>query len=83
MVRHGDKEAAVRRLLDTPHPPVPPGLGARAAALGGRVRRRRRTARRAGAALAGLAALCFAVWAAEARPWEPPPAATTPPFAGP
>ncbi|MFI8322348.1 hypothetical protein [Streptomyces sp. NPDC085529] len=82
-MRHGEKEAAVRRLLDTPHPPVPAGLGARAAERGGRVRRRRRALRRAGGVLAGIAALCFALWAAEARPWEAPPAATTPPFAGP
>ncbi|MEU3609957.1 hypothetical protein AB0E83_31640 [Streptomyces sp. NPDC035033] len=83
MSRYGDKEAAVRRLLDTPHPPLPPGLGADAAARGARVRRRERALRRTGAVLAALAALGFAVWAAEARPWEVPPAATTPPFAGP
>ncbi|MFD4377091.1 hypothetical protein [Streptomyces sp. NPDC058486] len=82
-MRYVDKEAAVRRLLDTPHPPVPAGLGARAAARGGRLRRRERAVRRVGAVLAGLAALGFTLWAAEARPWEPPPAATTPPFAGP
>ncbi|KAA6219370.1 hypothetical protein [Streptomyces filamentosus] len=82
-MRQGDKEAAVRRLLDTPHPPVPGDLAARAAARGDRVRRRERTLRRTGGALAGIAALAFSLWAAEARPWEPPPAATTPPFAGP
>ncbi|MFD5771282.1 hypothetical protein ACFWIN_36365 [Streptomyces sp. NPDC127049] len=80
---HGDKEEAVRRLLDTPHPRVPAGLGARAAERGGRMRRRERAVRRTCGALAGLAALALTVWAAEARPWEPPPAATTPPFAGP
>ncbi|MFF2775680.1 hypothetical protein ACFVU3_12295 [Streptomyces sp. NPDC058052] len=82
-MRHGDKEAAVRRLLDTPHPPVPSGLGARAAARGDRVRRRERALRGAGRVLAGLAVVALTLWAAEARPWEPPPAATTPPFAGP
>ncbi|GHJ94847.1 hypothetical protein SNE510_43660 [Streptomyces sp. NE5-10] len=82
-MRYGDKEAAVRRLLDTPHPPVPRDLGARAVARGGRVRRRERALRRAGGVLAGLVALGFTVWAVEVRPWEPPPAATTPPFAGP
>ncbi|MFE1346670.1 hypothetical protein [Streptomyces sp. NPDC058757] len=82
-MRYGDKEAAVRRLLDTPHPPVPRDLAARAAARGGRVRRRERVVRRIGGVLAGLAALGFTVWAVEVRPWEPPPAATTPPFAGP
>ncbi|MFB7581156.1 hypothetical protein [Streptomyces hydrogenans] len=82
-MRYGDKEAAVRRLLDTPHPPVPRDLGARAAARGGRVRRRERALRGAGGVLAGLVALGFTVWAAEVRPWEPPPVATTPPFAGP
>ncbi|MFF5500859.1 hypothetical protein ACF1E9_17455 [Streptomyces roseolus] len=82
-MRHGGKEAAVLRLLDTPHPPVPGDLAARAAARGDRARRRQRALRRTGAALAGIAALAFSLWAAEARPWEPPPAATTPPFAGP
>ncbi|MFL9683327.1 hypothetical protein [Streptomyces sp. KL110A] len=47
------------------------------------MRRRERALRRAGGVLAGLVALGFTVWAAEVRPWEPPPAATTPPFAGP
>ncbi|MEU2546347.1 hypothetical protein ABZ618_13090 [Streptomyces roseolus] len=82
-MRYGDKEAAVRRLLDTPHPPVPGDLAARAAARGGRAGRRERALRRTGGVLAGIAALAFSLWAAEARPWEPPPAATTPPFAGP
>ncbi|MFF9338623.1 MULTISPECIES: hypothetical protein [unclassified Streptomyces] len=82
-MRYGDKEAAVRRLLDTPHPPVPRDLAARAAARGGRARRRERALRRAGGALAAVAVLGLTVWAAQARPWEPPPAATTPPFAGP
>ncbi|GAA3928461.1 hypothetical protein GCM10022244_42010 [Streptomyces gulbargensis] len=78
--RPEDREAAVRRLLETPHPPVPAGLAARAAERGARLARRRRTAGRLLGTLGALAAVAFLVWASTARPWETPPAETTPVF---
>ncbi len=57
------KESEVRRLLDVPHPPVPPDLADRAMARGRRLIRRRRALRTAAwlvlsaAALAALVAL--------------------------
>ncbi|MER5963011.1 hypothetical protein [Streptomyces sp. NPDC002057] len=82
MTRHEDKEAAVRRLLDTPHPPVPRDLAARAAARGARRLRRARGVRRALWVLGVIAALAFLVWASAVHPWEAPPAGTTPPLEG-
>ncbi|MFB6837330.1 hypothetical protein [Streptomyces sp. NPDC056361] len=82
MSRHEDKEAAVRRLLDTPHPPVPGDLSLRAAARGARLRRRALGVRRALWTACALAALAFLVWASLTRPWEAPPAQTTPPLEG-
>ncbi|MFF4173985.1 hypothetical protein [Streptomyces sp. NPDC001744] len=76
MRRHEDREAAVRRLLDTPHPPVPRDLAPRASALGARRLRRARAVRRLLWALGTAAALAFLVWASAARPWEAPPATT-------
>ncbi|MFE5515880.1 MULTISPECIES: hypothetical protein [unclassified Streptomyces] len=80
MNRRGGREEAVRRLLDTPHPPVPRDLAPRAAALGARRLRRARRIRRLLWTLTALALLAFVVWASAARPWEPPPAGTTPPL---
>ncbi|WP_435974347.1 hypothetical protein [Streptomyces sp. Qhu_M48] len=82
MTRHEDREAAVRRLLDTPHPPVPRDLASRAAARGARRLRRARRVRGALWALGVIAALAFLVWASTVRPWEAPPAGTTPPLEG-
>ncbi|MFD3533927.1 hypothetical protein [Streptomyces sp. NPDC058664] len=82
MTRHQDKEEAVRRLLDTPHPPVPADLAARAARHGARRARRDRVARRLLWTLLVVAVLVFTVWATAARPWEAPPAETTPPLEG-
>ncbi|MFJ8657887.1 hypothetical protein [Streptomyces sp. NPDC093795] len=82
MTRHEDKEAAVRRLLDTPHPPVPGDLARRAAERGARRAHRARTVRRALWFLGTVAVLAFVVWASVARPWEVPPAETTPPLEG-
>ncbi|MGW3557338.1 sigma factor-like helix-turn-helix DNA-binding protein [Streptomyces sp. NPDC000963] len=78
--RREDRETTVRRLLDSPHPPVPRDLVPRAAVLGGRRLRRARRARRLLWTLAALALLAFVVWASAARPWEPPPTGTTPPL---
>ncbi|MBW1601907.1 hypothetical protein JJV70_07240 [Streptomyces sp. JJ66] len=57
--------------MDSPHPVVPPGLTARAAARGGRLLRRRRAARALGWAVLACAAVAFAVWAAVVQPWQP------------
>ncbi|MFE0644646.1 hypothetical protein ACFW2Y_24000 [Streptomyces sp. NPDC058877] len=80
MTRHEDKEAAVRRLLDTPQPPVPGDLALRAAARGTLRLQRVRRMRRALWVLGAVAVLAFVVWASATRPWEVPPAETTPPF---
>lgn len=81
MSRYEDKEAAVRRLLDTPHPPVPRDLALRAAERGVRLRHQARRVRRVLWVLGTLAVLAFAVWASMTHPWEAPPA-TTPPLDG-
>ncbi|MER5204653.1 hypothetical protein [Streptomyces sp. NPDC002825] len=80
MSRYEDKEAAVRRLLETPHPPVPRDLALRAAERGARQRERARRVRRVLWTLGALAVLAFVVWASTAHPWEVPPAETTPPL---
>ncbi|MEU2232384.1 hypothetical protein [Streptomyces vietnamensis] len=82
MSRYEDKEAAVRRLLDTPHPPVPRDLALRAAERGARLRHHARRVRRVLWALGALAVLAFVVWASMTHPWEVPPAETTPPLEG-
>ncbi|WP_318208898.1 MULTISPECIES: hypothetical protein [unclassified Streptomyces] len=82
MTRHEDKEAAVRRLLDTPHPPVPGNLAGEAAERGSRLLRRNRAARRAAWTLFALAVLAFVLWVSVAQPWQVPAAETTPPFDG-
>ncbi|MCZ0981058.1 hypothetical protein O1L60_24450 [Streptomyces diastatochromogenes] len=81
MSRYEDKEAAVRRLLDTRtrrsprpraagrrarHPAAPPGPPGAAGVMGP----------------GALAVLAFVVWASMTRPWEVPPAGTTPPLDG-
>ncbi|MET9293708.1 hypothetical protein [Streptomyces sp. NPDC003077] len=76
------KEDQVRRLLDGPRPPVPPGMAFQAAERGRRLKARRDALRRLGllAAIAALAALL--AWAAVAHPWSPPPLRTTPSVEG-
>ena len=76
------KEAQVRRMLEGPHPVVPAGLAAGAAARGDRILRRRRAVRRVGWALLFAAAVAFAVWAALTHPWATPPAGVSPPLEG-
>ncbi|AXE22702.1 hypothetical protein C0216_03915 [Streptomyces globosus] len=76
------REEQVRRLLAGPHPPVPTGLAAAAAARGDRLVRRRRALRRIGWVLLFAAAAAFAVWASLARPWEIPPSEVSPPLQG-
>ncbi|MEU8759846.1 hypothetical protein [Streptomyces sp. NPDC048659] len=82
MNRHEHKEDEVRRMLETGHPRVPRDLAARAAARGVRLLHRDRALRRAGWALLALAVGAFVVWASVVRPWEAPPAGTTPPLEG-
>ncbi|MFC9591044.1 hypothetical protein [Streptomyces sp. NPDC056944] len=82
MSRYEDKEAAVRRLLDTPHPPVPRDLALRAAERGNRRLHQARRVRRVLWALGAVAVLAFVVWASMTHPWEVPPAETTPPLEG-
>ncbi|MEU6120067.1 hypothetical protein ABZ840_36690 [Streptomyces sp. NPDC047117] len=76
------KEAEVRRMLDGPHPLVPPGLGLRAAVRGRRLLLWRRRLGLAGWLLLFLAAVAFTVWAVTQQPWIPPPSRTTPPLEG-
>ncbi|MFJ9827547.1 hypothetical protein ACIRSU_24760 [Streptomyces sp. NPDC101160] len=83
MNRHERKEDEVRRLMETGQDPHVPGdLAARAVARGTRLLRRDRIVRRIGWALLALAVVAFVVWASMARPWEVPPAGTTPPLEG-
>ncbi|MGW6981710.1 hypothetical protein ACWGE1_20080 [Streptomyces sp. NPDC054932] len=76
------KEAQVRQLLEGPHPTVPAGLAAGAAARGDRLLRRRRALRRLGWAVLFAAAVAFVVWASLTRPWTTPPTGVSPPLQG-
>ncbi|UNO40196.1 hypothetical protein [Streptomyces sp. MST-110588] len=76
------KEAEVRRLLDGPHPLVPPDLAARAAERGRRLLARRRLLRRLVWLLTLTALLALVIWVTVDQPWSPPPAITTPPVEG-
>ncbi|MFF6773699.1 hypothetical protein ACFY8W_09055 [Streptomyces sp. NPDC012637] len=82
MSRHERKEDAVRRMMEAGHPHVPGDLTARAVARGTRLRRRDRALRRIWWTLLAATAVAFVVWASVARPWEVPPAGTTPPLEG-
>ena len=73
------KEAEIRRMLDAPHPPVPPDLAERAMARGRRIIRRRR-ARRAIGWLLLLAAVVAAVVAVVAYLHGTGSGEVTPPF---
>ncbi|MGP4045021.1 hypothetical protein [Streptomyces sp. 2A115] len=76
------KEADVRRILETPQPPVPPDLYTDVVRRGGRMLRRRRAARRLMWLLLLAALVAFVVWASVAQPWVEPPSETTPPLTG-
>ncbi|MCN9243886.1 hypothetical protein NGF19_24410 [Streptomyces sp. RY43-2] len=75
-----EREAAVRRMLESTPPQVPPGLTAEVLRRGGRLLRRRLVARRLLWLALLAAALAFTIWAWTARPWVEPPSTTTPPF---
>lgn len=76
------KEQEVRRMLDGPHPAVPPDLAALAVERGCRLLTRRRALRAAVGVLVLAAVAAFTVWAVTAQPWLAPPSDTTPPLDG-
>ncbi|WP_166628840.1 hypothetical protein [Streptomyces sp. GC420] len=77
---HG--EAEVRRLLDGPHPAVPPDLGRAAAERGERLLRGRRLRRRLTWLLLFAAFVALVVWTSVNDPWAEDPIDTTPPLVG-
>ncbi|MFG2193167.1 hypothetical protein [Streptomyces sp. NPDC048639] len=76
------KQEEVRRMLDGPHPVVPPDLAARAADRGHRLLARRRVVRTVAWMVLLAAVVAFAVWAIVAQPWIVSPSDTTPPLDG-
>ncbi|MET8563921.1 hypothetical protein ABZV75_26380 [Streptomyces flaveolus] len=77
-----EREAAVRRIMEQGGAPVPLELYGDAVRRGERLLRRRRLVRRVLWLLACVAAVAFAVWAADTHPWVEPPSQTTPPLTG-
>ncbi|KNB51994.1 hypothetical protein [Streptomyces caatingaensis] len=71
---------AVRRLLASCRPAVPPGVAARAAGRGRRLLHARRAVCALGWALLVAAAVAFCVWAALTEPWTARPPGTAPPW---
>lgn len=79
----GDRrEEEVRRLMDGPHPHVPPDFAHAAIARGQRALRRRRLARHVGVMLGLAVILVFTVWAVNTQPWQGDSRPTTPPGIG-
>ncbi|CAM5315460.1 MULTISPECIES: hypothetical protein [Streptomyces] len=81
-MKRNEREAAVRRIMERGGAPVPPELCGDAVRRGGRLLRQRRLVRRILWLLACVAAVAFAVWAADAHPWVESPSQTTPPLTG-
>jgi hypothetical protein len=75
-----DREATVRRMLESTPPQVPPDLYAEVVRRGDRMLRRRTVARRLMWLVLLAATLAFVIWAWTARPWVEPPSTTTPPI---
>ncbi|MEU6630534.1 hypothetical protein ABZ905_19970 [Streptomyces parvus] len=76
------REEQVRRMLDGPHPVVPPDLAARAVRHGGRRLRLRRAAHRTAGWLLAVVLVAFLVWVGVEQPWATEPAQVTPPLEG-
>ncbi|GGS78515.1 MULTISPECIES: hypothetical protein [Streptomyces] len=81
-MNRGEREAAVRRIMERGGAVLPPDLYGEAVRRGDRLLRQRQLVRRVLWLLAFAAAVAFTVWAAEAQPWAEPPAQTTPPLTG-
>ncbi|MFF5769123.1 hypothetical protein ACFY8V_02935 [Streptomyces californicus] len=80
--RPDPREEQVRRMLDGPHPVLPPDLAARAAHRGGRRLRWRRAAHRTAVWLLAALLVAVLVWAGFEQPWTAEPAQVTPPLEG-
>ncbi|WP_097871443.1 hypothetical protein [Streptomyces sp. rh34] len=80
--RRDPREEQVRRMLDGPHPALPPDLAARAVRRGGRRLRLRRAVLRTTGWLLAAALAAFLVWAEVEQPWATEPAQVTPPLEG-
>ncbi|MGW1610940.1 hypothetical protein ACWCQZ_16275 [Streptomyces sp. NPDC002285] len=81
-MNRGEREAAVRRIMERTPPPVPPEVYAEAVRRGGRMLRRRKAAVLLMWLVLFAATMAFVVWALTARPWVEPPSETTPPLTG-
>ncbi|MFE5918569.1 hypothetical protein [Streptomyces sp. NPDC056468] len=81
-MNRGEREAAVRRIMERTPPPVPPEVYAEAVRRGGRMLRRRKAAVWLMWLVLFAATMAFVVWALTARPWVEPPSETTPPLTG-
>ncbi|MFG2816714.1 hypothetical protein [Streptomyces sp. NPDC048410] len=77
-----EREAAVRRLMETVPVSVPPELPGEAVRRGARLLRLRLHTRRLLWLVLCAAAVAFLTWAALTRPWAEPPSRTTPPLSG-
>ncbi|MFD0042166.1 hypothetical protein ACFVIZ_31520 [Streptomyces anulatus] len=80
--RRDPREEQVRRMLDGPHPALPPDLAARAVRRGGRRLRRRRAVRRTAGWLLAVVLVVFLVRIGVEQPWATEPAQVTPPLEG-
>ncbi|MEV6434485.1 hypothetical protein [Streptomyces anulatus] len=80
--RRDPREEQVRRMLDGPHPALPPDLAARAVRRGGRRMRQRRAVRRTAGWLLAVVLAVFLVWVGVEQPWTTEPAQVTPPLEG-
>ncbi|OWA24591.1 hypothetical protein [Streptomyces sp. CS057] len=80
--RRDPREEQVRRMLDGPHPALPPDLAARAVRRGGRRLRRRRAVRRTAGWLLAVVLVVFLVRVGVEQPWATEPAQVTPPLEG-
>ncbi|MEV6317837.1 hypothetical protein [Streptomyces sp. NPDC051776] len=76
------KQEEVRRMLDGPHPVVPPDLAELAAMRGRQLLARHRIVRAVTWTVLVVAVVAFAVWAIAVQPWVMPPSGTTPPLEG-